>query len=153
MQVSLRSLSSLLALSQLSLKSSSVLAQLSLFHFVGLPKINRLVKGQQLLKRNPRDPDCCYYLHCANYDYPVTPDPKNDELNAEDFKNYYEGKPLMEQIHLIPSVTFPNLQQPENNSRILEQLKSKHQVRGKYKEKKYIIEKKNVHAGCVRLGR
>jgi len=83
--------------------------------------------GQQLLKRNPRDPDCCYYLHCANYDYPVTPDPKNDELNAQDFKNYYEGKPLAEQIHLIPSVTFPNLQQPENNSRILEHLKSKHQ--------------------------
>ena len=95
-----------------------------------------LFPGQQLLKRNPRDPDCCYYLHCANYDYPVTPDPKNDELNAEDFKNYYEGKPLMEQIHLIPSVTFPNLQQPENNSRILEQLKSKHQVREKYKENK-----------------
>ena len=90
---------------------------------------HNVFKGQQLLKRNPQDPDCCYYLHCANYNYPVTPDPKNDELNAEDFKNYYEGKPLMEQIHLIPSVTFPNLQQPENNSRILEQLKSKHQVR------------------------
>ena len=77
----------------------------------------------------------------------MTPDPKNDELNAEDFKNYYEGKPLMEQIHLIPSVTFPNLQQPENNSRILEQLKSKHQVREKYKEKKYRMEKKMFTQG------
>ena len=33
-------------------------------------------------------------------------------------------QPLMEQIHLTPSITFPNLQQPENNSRILGQLES-----------------------------
>ena len=76
-----------------------------------------------MLKRNPRDPDCCYYLHCANLDYPVTPDPVNDERNAEDFNTRYKDKYLQDQIHLIPSVTFPNLQQPENNSRILEGLR------------------------------
>ena len=35
----------------------------------------------------------------------------------------YKDKYLQDQIHLIPSVTFPNLQQPENNSRILEGLR------------------------------
>ena len=47
-----------------------------------------------MLKRNPRDPDCCYYLHCANLDYPVTPDPVNDERNAEDFNTRYKDKYL-----------------------------------------------------------
>jgi len=83
--------------------------------------------GQQLLKKNPNDPDCCYYLHCANFDYPVTPDPKNDIENAKDFLSKYKGKDLAKQIHLIPSVTFPNLQQPENNSRILGTLESNYQ--------------------------
>ena len=36
-------------------------------------------------------------------------------------------QPLMDQIHLTPSITFPNLQQPENNSRILKQLESTYQ--------------------------
>jgi len=83
--------------------------------------------GQQLKKQRPNDPDCCYYLHCASYDYPVTPDPINDERNAQDFQEKYLNKELSKQIHLIPSVTFPNLQQPENNTRILETLKSKYQ--------------------------
>lgn len=83
--------------------------------------------GQQLIKKNADDPDCCYYLHCATYNYPVTPDPTNDIRNAEDFNNYYVDKPLMDQIHLTPSITFPNLQQPENNSRILKQLESTYQ--------------------------
>ena len=48
--------------------------------------------GQQLIKKNPRDPDCCYYLHCASYEYPVTPDPLNDRANAEDFNNFYKNK-------------------------------------------------------------
>ena len=48
--------------------------------------------GQQLKKRNPSDPDCCYYLHCATYDYPVTPDPVNDERNAQDYRQFYENK-------------------------------------------------------------
>lgn len=78
--------------------------------------------GQQLMKKNPNSQDCCYYLHCANFDYPVTPDPKNDIENAKDFLNKYKDKPLSKQIHLIPSVTAPNLQQPENNSRVMEML-------------------------------
>ena len=73
--------------------------------------------GQQLLKKDKNANDCCYYLHCATYDYPVTPDPKNDIENAKDFKTKYENKALSKQIHLIPSITFPNLQQPENNTR------------------------------------
>ena len=48
--------------------------------------------GQQLIKKNADDPDCCYYLHCATYNYPVTPDPTNDIRNAEDFNNYYVDK-------------------------------------------------------------
>jgi len=83
--------------------------------------------GQQLLKKDENANDCCYYLHCATYDYPVTPDPKNDIENAKDFKTKYENKPLSKQIHLIPSITFPNLQQPENNTRILKRLESDYQ--------------------------
>ena len=40
--------------------------------------------GQQLLKKDENANDCCYYLHCATYDYPVTPDPKNDIENAKE---------------------------------------------------------------------
>ena len=77
-------------------------------------------------KQRPTDPECCYYLHCASYDYLVTPDPINDERNAQDFQEKYLNKDLMNQIHLIPSATFPNLQQPENISTILESLMSKY---------------------------
>ena len=83
--------------------------------------------GQKLKKKNPSDPECCYYLHCPNFDYPVTPDTANDIENAKDFESKYKDQPLSEQIHLIPSVTFPNLQQPENNSRNLGNLESKYQ--------------------------
>ena len=55
-----------------------------------------------MLKRNPRDPDCCYYLHCANLDYPVTPDPVNDERNAEDFNTRYKDKYLQVQGQVSP---------------------------------------------------
>jgi len=78
--------------------------------------------GQQLMKRNPNSPDCCYYLHCATFDYPVTPDPINDIENAKNFQSKYKDKPLSKEIHLIPSFTAPNLQQPENNSRVLDML-------------------------------
>jgi len=83
--------------------------------------------GQKLKKKKMSDPDCCYYLHCATFDYPVTPDMENDVENAKNFLDKYKDKPLSEQIHLIPSVTFPNLQQPENNSRVLGTLESKYQ--------------------------
>ena len=82
--------------------------------------------GQKIQKKNPADPDCCYYLHCANFDYPVVPDKSNDEENAKDFIERYLNKPLSKKIHLIPSVTFPNLQQPENNSRNLQELEAKY---------------------------
>ena len=36
--------------------------------------------------------------------------------------NKYKDKDLSKDIHLIPSVTSPNLQQPENNTRILQSL-------------------------------
>jgi len=81
--------------------------------------------GQQLMKKDPNSKDCCYYLHCANYDYPVTPDPINDIRNAQDFQKYYKDKDLSKQIHLLPSVTSPNLQQPENNSNVMEMLQKK----------------------------
>ena len=81
--------------------------------------------GQQLMKKDSNSKDCCYYLHCANYDYPVTPDPINDIRNAQDFQKYYKDKDLSKQIHLLPSVTSPNLQQPENNSNVMEMLQKK----------------------------
>jgi len=83
--------------------------------------------GQKLKKKNLDDPECCYYLHCATFDYPVTPDTSNDVENAKDFLSKYKDQPLSEKIHLIPSVTFPNLQQPENNSRNLGVLESTYQ--------------------------
>ena len=45
----------------------------------------------------------------------------------QDFKTRYLGQPLEKRIHLVPSITFPNLQQPVNNSRILGGLESRHQ--------------------------
>jgi len=83
--------------------------------------------GQKMKKRNKADPECCYYLHCATFDFPVTPDTSNDIENAKDYLSKYKDQPLSEQIHLIPSVTFPNLQQPENNSRNLGELEFKYQ--------------------------
>ena len=46
----------------------------------------------------------------------------NDIENAKDLLTKYKDKVLSKDIHLIPSVTSPNLQQPENNSRILQSL-------------------------------
>lgn len=83
--------------------------------------------GQQIIKKNAGAPDCCYYLHCATYDFPVTPDPTNDIENAKDFNKYYKDKPLSDEIHLTPSITFPNLQQPAQNGRLLKQLESDYQ--------------------------
>ena len=78
--------------------------------------------GQRIFKKNPNSPNCCYYLHCATFDFPVTPDPLNDNENAKDFLNKYKDKDLSKDIHLIPSVTSPNLQQPENNTTSLQSL-------------------------------
>ena len=83
--------------------------------------------GQKLKKKDKSAPECCYYLHCATFDFPVTRDTSNDIENAKDFLSKYKDHPLSEKIHLIPSVTFPNLQQPENNSRNLGVLESTYQ--------------------------
>ena len=36
--------------------------------------------GQRISKQNASAPDCCYYLHCPTYDYPVIPMLESDEL-------------------------------------------------------------------------
>jgi len=73
--------------------------------------------GQKIMKTNPRDPDCCYYLHCPTLNYTVVPSTKNDYANAEDFtKTYKKNSSMEEMIHLTLSVTFPNLQQPKDNN-------------------------------------
>lgn len=81
--------------------------------------------GQLLVKANPRDPDCCYYLHCPSFNYSVVPDPYNDRLNAEDYTHKYQGNSsVQERIHLTLSATFPNLQNPKNISRDLRKLEA-----------------------------
>ena len=37
------------------------------------------------------------------------------------------SQPLSDEIHLTPSITFPNLQQPSENGRLLKQLESDYQ--------------------------
>ena len=76
--------------------------------------------GQLIQKKNPNDPDCCYYLHCPNFNYTVVPDPTNDRANAEDYLNRYKSHPeVLDSVHLTLSLTSPNLQRPENNSMLL----------------------------------
>lgn len=82
--------------------------------------------GQQLVPRSRSAKACCYYLHCANFDFPVVPDPKNDIDNAEDYMNRYQNKELSQKMHLTLSATFPNLQEPKNNSRILGDVQSRY---------------------------
>jgi hypothetical protein len=70
--------------------------------------------GQKLVKANPTDPECCYYLHCPNLNYTVVPNPENDRLNALEYTQHYQGNTTLEEkIHLTLSMTFPNLQQPQ----------------------------------------
>jgi len=82
--------------------------------------------GQKLVPRKPDAKACCYYLHCANFDNPVVPDTANDEANAEDYSARYKGQPLEEEMHLTLSATFPNLQKPGENYRLLNKLQSEH---------------------------
>ena len=65
--------------------------------------------GQRIVKQNASDPDCCYYLHCPTYGYPIIPMPESDVLNAEERLKHYTGK-VDKKLHLILSATFPNLQ-------------------------------------------
>ena len=65
--------------------------------------------GQRIVKQNASLPDCCYYLHCPTYQYPVIPMTESDELNAEARLEHYYGK-RDDRLHLTLSATFPNLQ-------------------------------------------
>ena len=68
------------------------------------------------------DPECCYYLHCPTYDYPVLPDKYNDEQNAQDYTNHYKNNATKKsELYLVMSTTFANLQNPENNMDTLNQ--------------------------------
>ena len=69
--------------------------------------------GQRLFKKRESDPNCCYYLHCPNYDYMVLPDPYNDRKNAEDYARYQRSKQTKD-VHLTLSYTSANLQNPDN---------------------------------------
>ena len=67
-------------------------------------------------------PDCCYYLHCGTLRYPVKPIDTNDRLNADQFKAYRENDTLTNQIHLVLSATSLNLQDPKNNTVLMDGL-------------------------------
>ena len=43
-------------------------------------------------------------------------------MNAEDYVRYRENENLTSAIHLLPSTTFPNLQNPEDNAKIVKEL-------------------------------
>ena len=68
--------------------------------------------GQKITKQNASAPDCCYYMHCPTYDYPVIPSVENDEINAIARLEHYYGK-VDHRLHLITSATFPSLQKSE----------------------------------------
>jgi len=67
--------------------------------------------GQRIVKQNASAPDCCYYLHCPTYGYPVIPMPDSDVRNAEERLRHYKGE-VAQRLHLTLSATFPNLQRP-----------------------------------------
>ena len=69
--------------------------------------------GQRIVKQNASAPDCCYYMHCPTYDYPVIPSAIADEVNAVARLEHYYGK-VDHRLHLITSATFPSLQKPQN---------------------------------------
>ena len=68
--------------------------------------------GQRITKQNSSAPDCCYYLHCPTFGYPVIPKVESDELNAIAKLEHYYGK-VDHRLHLITAATFPNLQRSE----------------------------------------
>lgn len=68
--------------------------------------------GQRITKQNASAPDCCYYLHCPTFDYPVIPKVESDEINAIAKLEHYYGK-VDHRLHLITAATFPNLQRSE----------------------------------------
>ena len=77
--------------------------------------------GQRIVKQNASLPDCCYYLHCPTYLYPVIPMTESDEINAEARAEHYYGK-VDDRLHLILSATFPNLQRSVGAKEMLQGL-------------------------------
>ena len=76
--------------------------------------------GQRITKQNKDAPDCCYYLHCPTFDYPVIHTVESDEINAIAKLEHYYGK-VDHRLHLITAATFPSLQKSDG---ALEQLKA-----------------------------
>jgi hypothetical protein len=67
--------------------------------------------GQLLKPVNDSLPACCYYLHCASFDYPVLPTTTSDYRNAQERAVKYLGK-LDGTLRIALSTTFANLQRP-----------------------------------------
>ena len=80
--------------------------------------------GQRIVKQNASLPDCCYYLHCPTYAYPVIPMTESDELNAEARLEHYYGK-VDHKLHLTLSATFPNLQRSAGAKQMMQGLWNK----------------------------
>jgi hypothetical protein len=81
--------------------------------------------GQRIQKSNPKDPDCCYYLHCPTTNYTVVPTTANDVDNANDLKTHYQTNTTAKsQVELILSATFPDLQDPINNLKNMKDLEA-----------------------------
>ena len=68
------------------------------------------------------DPDCCYYLHCPTFNYPVVPNPMNDRENAKNYVKYKNNPNQTSKIHLTLSATSPNLQHPVDIMRFMTNL-------------------------------
>ena len=81
--------------------------------------------GQRIVKQNVSDAECCYYLHCPTYAYPVIPMTESDELNAEARAKYYIGK-VDKELHLRLAATFANLQSPKGEAQKLSSLRQKY---------------------------
>jgi len=77
--------------------------------------------GQLLKNKNPDAKECCYYMHCPTEDYKAVPDPTNDILNAQDYRQYKTNQTQMDMVHLTLSATYPNLQEPEDIMKILDE--------------------------------
>lgn len=82
----------------------------------GILFANMMGLGQKLVQQNPSDPVCCYYLHCPTFNYTVEPDVQNDIRNAQNYQDLYLNTSWADDVVLLPSLTFADLQNPQNNS-------------------------------------
>ena len=81
--------------------------------------------GQVIVRQNQSAPECCYYLHCPTFKYPVIPSTVRDEQNADARAKYYTGK-FDAKFHMITAATFPNLQRPVGAKKELLKLQHKY---------------------------